>query len=172
MSLIAYVGCYPAIPGGEGGISVLEVSADGTRLALRSQVPQPAQAGYLAYAPSTGTLYAVDEAKTDGRGPVYAPAAVHAFRVSQEDGSLTWLNSQPAPGPRPTYIGLDEAKGILVTANHGDFDHVEHVVQSADGGWVTTYLYDDSTVVLYELEPDGRIGGAGYPALGVIEASR
>lgn len=159
MTLIAYVGCYPTVPGGgDGGISAFDVSADGSRLTLLSQVRQPAEAGYLAYAPSTGTLYAVDERKTDGRGPVQPPAAVHAFRVDQRDGGLTWLNAQPAPGPRPTYIGLDEARGLLVTANHGDFEHVERVVRTADGRWTTEYRYDDSTVVLYGLEPDGRLG--------------
>jgi len=157
--LIAYVGCYPSVPGGgDGGISAFDVSPDGRRLSLLSQVRQPAEAGYLAYAPSTGTLYAVDERKTDGRGPVQPPAAVHAFRVNQRNGDLTWLNAQPAPGPRPTYIGLGEGKSVLVTANHGDFEHVEHVVRTADGGWGTEYCYDDSTVVLYGLEPDGRLG--------------
>jgi 6-phosphogluconolactonase len=160
MSLVAYAGCYPAVPGGDdGGITALSVSSDGTRLSPLTQVRQPAEAGYLAYAPSTGTLYAVDERKTDGRGPVEPPAAVHAFRVDQRNGSLTWLNAQPAPGPRPTFISVDEAKGILVTANHGDFDHVERVVRTPDGQWATEYLYDDSTVVLYGLEPDGRLAG-------------
>ncbi|MEK8174972.1 hypothetical protein NKH77_55660 [Streptomyces sp. M19] len=46
---------------------------------------------------------------------------------------------------------------MLVTANHGDFDHVEHVVRAADGGWRPEYLYDDSTVLLFGLESDGRL---------------
>ena len=29
---------------------------------------------------------------------------------------------------------------------------------AADGGWTVEYLYDDSTVVMYNLEPDGRLG--------------
>jgi 6-phosphogluconolactonase len=160
MSLVAFVGCYPTVPGGDdGGISVFAVSADGTELELLSQVRQPAEAGYLVYVPSTGTLYAVDERKTDGRGPVQPPAAVHAFRVGHRDGSLTWLNALPAPGPRPTFIDVDAATGVLVTANHGDFDHVERVRQSSDGQWTTEYVYDDSTVLLYDLAPDGRLAG-------------
>jgi 6-phosphogluconolactonase len=156
--IVAYVGCYPTVPGGgDGGISAFSVSADGAQLSLLSQVRQPAEAGYLAYAPSTGTLYAVDERKTDGRGPVQPPAAVHAFRAGPGDGTLTWLGAQATVGPRPTYICVDEARGVLVTANHGDFDHVEHVARTADGRWTTEYLYDDSTVVLYGLEPDGRL---------------
>lgn len=160
MSLVAYVGCYPSAPGGDdGGISVFEVSADGGRLTLLSTVREPAEAGYLAYAPSLGTLYAVDERKTDGRGPVATGAAVHAFAVDQRDGSLTWLNRRPALGPYPTYICVDEARRLLVTANHGSFEHVEHVVRTGDGQWTVEYLYDDSTVLLYGLEADGRLAG-------------
>jgi 6-phosphogluconolactonase len=159
MTLVAYVGSYGSGPGADGGgIDVFEVSADGSRLTALSRVDEPKEAGYLVYAPGWGTLYAVDERKTDGRGPVEPAASVHAFAVDQRDGSLSPLNSRLAPGPRPTYLCVGETKRVLVTANHGDFDHVEQVVRAADGQWSVEYLYDDSTVVLYDLEPDGRLG--------------
>ncbi|MDQ6948987.1 MAG: lactonase family protein, partial [Actinomycetota bacterium] len=151
------MGSYGSAPGG-GGIDVFHVSMDDGRLTALSRVDQPKEAGYLVYAPSWRTLYAVDERKTDGRGPVEAAAAVHAFAVDQRDGSLRWLNSRLAPGPRPTFLSVVESEKVLVTANHGDFDHVEHVVRTSDGGWTVEYLYDDSTVLLYGIEPDGRLG--------------
>jgi hypothetical protein len=73
--LVAYVGCYSGGGSGggpvpdAGGIHLLGVSPDGRRLTLVSRVAEPGEAGYLAYAPSLGTLYAVDERKTHGRGP-------------------------------------------------------------------------------------------------------
>jgi 6-phosphogluconolactonase len=156
--LIAYVGSYGVgVPVVGGGISVFEVSGDGLSLILCGSVDQPKLAGRLAYAPQLGTLYAVDERKTDGRGPVEPAASVHAFRVHPESGQLTWLNSQLAPGPRPAYLAVSEEMRILVTANHGDFDHVERVIQTADGKWSTEYLYDDSTVIQYGLGEDGSI---------------
>lgn len=157
--LIAYIGTYgsPSDPEA-GGITTLDVSQDGRKLTVLGRVTEPREAGYLVYAPATRTLYAVDERKTDGRGPVEPPASVHALSVSEQDGSLTWLNSHVAPGPRPTFLSLDERRGVLLTANHGDFEHVEHVVRTDDGTWAVEYLYDDSTVLLYSLEPDGRIG--------------
>ncbi|MEU6192250.1 lactonase family protein [Streptomyces sp. NPDC047061] len=157
--LIAFIGTYgsPSDPEA-GGITTLEVSRDGRKLTLLGRVGAPREAGYLVYAPTTCTLYAVDERKTDGRGPVEPPASVHALSVSQQDGSLTWLNSHVAPGPRPTFLSLDEGRGVLLTANHGDFEHVEHVVRTGEGTWAVEYLYDDSTVLLYGLAPDGTIG--------------
>lgn len=157
--LLALVGSYENSPNPHGGgVFVLDVSSDGSQLTIIDQVDQPKMAGYLIYAPSLGTLYAVDERKTDGRGPVGPAARVHAFAVDQRDGNLTWLNSHLAPGPFPTFLSIDEVKRVVVSANHGSFDHVERVTQTADGGWTTKYIYDDSTVVLYEIESDGRLG--------------
>lgn len=158
--LVAYVGTYGnGRPIEGGGITAFDVSWDGRRLTSISSTDVPKLAGYLVYAPSTATLYSVDERKNDGRGPVEPAASVHAFRVNQEDGRLSWLNSQPAPGPRPTFLAVDETKGLLVSANHGDFDHVEHVRKLTDGRWNIEYIYDDSTVIAYELTPDGLIRG-------------
>ncbi|MBT2246129.1 lactonase family protein [Sphingobium sp. BHU LFT2] len=156
--LIAYVGSYGCAPGATGGgIYALAVAADGSDLRLLSRVEEPKEAGYLVYAPETRTLYAVDERKTDGRGPVDPPAAVHAFAV-ESNGALRFLNSQNAPGPRPTFLDYHAGSRSLVCANHGDFQHVEKVVRLPDGGWGTDYVYDDSTLLLYGLEADGCIG--------------
>jgi len=157
--LVAYIGSYgSAAEQGGGGIHVLDVSADGSVLTATSRVREPLEAGYLVHAPSTGTLYAVDERKTDGRGPVAPAARVHALAIDPADGSLTPVNSQLAPGPRPTFLDIDEDKRVLVTANHGDFQHVERVVRDPHGSWRSEYVYDDSTVILYRLEDDGRVG--------------
>jgi len=157
--LLAFVGSYENSPNPNGGgVYVFEVSWDGSQLTFLNQVGQPKMAGYLVYAPSLGTLYAVDERKTDGRGPVGPAARIHAFAVDQRDGNLTWLNSQLAPGPFPTFLSLDESKRVIVSANHGSFDHIERVIQTVDGHWMTEYAYDDSTVILYDIESDGQLG--------------
>ncbi|MCO1368647.1 lactonase family protein [Burkholderia multivorans] len=155
--LVAYVGCYATGGARSGGIHVFDVGTDGRSLTETSHVVEPQHAGYLVYSPSLGTLYSVDERKTDGRGPVGPAASVHAFAVSPSDGRLTWLNSQLAPGPMPTYLALDESRRILLTANHGDFAHIERVVQLPNGYWGTEYVYDDSTVIMFGIATDGRV---------------
>lgn len=157
--LVAFIGSYgtPPVPGG-GGIHVLDVSRDGRRLVSLSRATEPQEAGYLLYTSSTRTLFAVDERKNDGRGPVEPEARVHSLAVDQADGALTWLSSRLAPGPRPTFLSAIESARLLVTANHGDFQHVERVVKGADGSWGVEYFYDDSTVLLYEYEDDGQLG--------------
>lgn len=155
--LIAYVGTYGAEPGAKGGgIYALEVARDGTSLAVLSHAPDPVDAGYVLYVPEHRTLYAVDERKTDGRGPVKPPAAVHSLVVGA-DGALSWKNKQLAPGPRPCYLNYSAAQDAVLVANHGDFQNIERVVKTA-AGWSTEYVYDDSTLIMYGLEADGALG--------------
>lgn len=156
--LVAYVGTYGVAPGTKGGgIFGLSVSDDGKELLPLSYMTEPRDAGYLVYAPETSTLYVVDERKTDGRGPVDEPSAVHAIDVNRKTGALSWRNSQPAPGPRPTFLDYSPEHRLIVSANHGDFQHVEKVVQFSDGTWGSEFVYDDSTLLVFPLESDGRL---------------
>jgi 6-phosphogluconolactonase len=156
--LIAYVGCNHVANFEGGGISAFEVSEGGSKLNLISSVDKPKRAGFLSYAPTAKVLYAVDERKTDGRGPVKPAANISAWKINPQSGELTFLNSQPTVGANPASVTVSEDKKLLFTANHGFFDHVIKAVETADGKWVEKFEYDDSTVVQYGLEADGSIG--------------
>jgi len=157
--LIAYVGCNHVANFQGGGISIFEVSADGSSLNLLGTTGEwPKRAGYLAYSPKCSVLYAVDERKTDGRGPIRPASNVSSWRVDPATGLLTFLNSQRSVGAMPAAVTIHDEKRLLFTANHGFFDHVVKVVETAEGRWVEKFEYDDSTVVQYGLEDDGSIG--------------
>jgi len=157
--LIAYVGCNHVANFVGGGISVFEASEDGSSLTLTSSVKdKPKRAGYLAYEPKSKVLYAVDERKTDGRGPIRPASNVSAWRVNPQSGELTFLNSKPSVGAMPAAVTVFEEKKLLFTANHGFFDYVVKAVETADGKWAEKFEYDDSTVVQYGLAEDGSIG--------------
>ena len=169
--LIAYVGLNPVgggQPGGGiaatakpsgGGIEIFEVGADGHSLTKIGNVEKPAKAGALCYAAKTRTLYAVNELKTGGRGQEEQEkgSSITAFRVGN-DGLLTFINKQPAMGPNPTSLALSGDEKALYCAHHGGFDHVEKVVQTADGKWGLRFEYDDACTAQYALNNDGSIG--------------
>jgi 6-phosphogluconolactonase len=157
--LIAYVGCNHVANFAGGGIKIFEVSEDGSSLTPIGSVDnQPKRPGYLAYAPKAKVLYAVDERKTDGRGPIRPASNVSAWRVDPKSGQLTFLNSQPSVGAMPAAVTVDPEEKRLFTANHAFFDWVVKVVETADGKWAEKFEYDDSTVVQYGLAADGSIG--------------
>ncbi|MFQ8432383.1 lactonase family protein [Amaricoccus sp. W119] len=159
LKTIAFVGAYADERGKGGGITSFAVSPGGEELTVIEHVDEPGEAGFLAYSPRYKALYSVDERKTDGRGPQGPAAGVHAFSVEPGTGKLAALNAVVTPGPFPTYLSMNEAAGLLFSANHGSFEHVEHVRKLDDGSWGVEYLYDDSTVVMLGIGSDGRLEG-------------
>jgi 6-phosphogluconolactonase len=157
--LIAYVGCNHVANFQGGGIKIFEVSEDGSKLTPIGSVDEkPKRPGYLAYAPKAKVLYACDERKTDGRGPIRPASNVSAWRVDQKSGELTFLNSVPTLGAMPASVTLSHDEKHLYTANHAFFDHVVKVVELANGKWTEKFEYDDSTTVQYAIASDGSIG--------------
>ncbi|MDL4915966.1 MAG: lactonase family protein [Enterobacterales bacterium endosymbiont of Blomia tropicalis] len=157
--IIVYVGTYSG-ENGSGGIYAYEMSANGKSLTKIQHINAPAQAGYLIVNQKTLNLYSVDERKNDGRGPVSPTAMVYSFRIDKSSGELIPLNSMIAPGANPTFLSLGLRDNALYTANHGGFEHIEKVIFK-DGKWQSEYDYDDATVIKYELEKNGALGGIG-----------
>ena len=157
----AYVGSYTATgadgPSVPGDIHVFDITSDGS-LAHASSADAGIEAGSLSLTPDGKYLYAVHERKNDGRGPVTPPAAVHAFAVDPQDGSLTHLNARPTLGAFPCYLTVDPEGRFVITASHGSFDHVQRIVESVDGAFSVENVYDDSSIALWPIEDDGTVG--------------
>jgi 6-phosphogluconolactonase len=153
-----YVGTYadPDDASVPGRIVVMTLNQNDGSLGYQGEAGVGLEAGFLCVSPDLTSLYAVDERKTDGRGPVGPAASVNAFARGVEDGSLTLRNSFTAFGPFPTYLSTDPSGKRLVVASHGSFDHVERIVRTPRG-IETEFVYDDSAVALYDLGDDGSI---------------
>lgn len=155
--IIVYVGTYSG-ENYSGGIYAYEMSADGKSLTKIQHIDTPVQAGYQIVNQKNLNLYSVDERKNDGRGPVSPPAKVYSFKIDKSTGKLLPLNSMVAPGANPTFLSLGLKNNALYTANHGGFEHIEKV-KFKDGKWQSEYDYDDATVIKYNLEKNGALGG-------------
>jgi 6-phosphogluconolactonase len=152
----AYVGGYASGPTRTevpGAIHTVDVHADGS-LTVGASAGEGMEATALCLSPDGTRLYAVDERRNDGRGPVGRPAGLFAFSVDSGDGTLSELSRQRTFAAFPTYVSVDPLGQFVVTASHGSFEHVEHVVE-VDGGFVVEYLYDDSAVCLFPVTADG-----------------
>ncbi len=150
--LFAYVGK------GTGGIEIFEIRESGKSILPKNGGidAQPAYAGFLAYAQGKQTLYAVDERKNSGRGDPN-PTCVYAYAVDPSTGTLTLRNKQPTIGCFAAAVCVSPDEKYVYTANHGWFDCIIKAVETADGCWVNQYVYDDSTVVQYPVNPDGSL---------------
>ncbi len=157
--LLAYVGRNFVAGFKGGGIDIFEISRDGKTITpLEGGIPEwPKRAGFLDYAPKKGVLYAVDERKTDGRGPKQAPATIMAFKADQKTGALSLINKVEAIGCNPASLCVGPDEKYVFVISHGFFEHVIKAVETADGKWANSFVYDDSTVVQYPVNADGSL---------------
>lgn len=156
-NLFVFVGCYNShdVPG-SGGIKTLRVNSTTGKLSISNQTESQMEAGFICQSKCGRFIFAVDERKNDGRGPVGPQASVKSFHINSDDGALELINSQPAMGAFPTYVNVDGSNKWIVTASHGSFDHVQHIVKT-DGGYDIVYLFDHSTICLYPINNNGFI---------------
>ncbi len=150
--LIAYVARI------DGGIDVFEISEDGQSIVQidGGVAPGYGRPSYLAYAKGTHTLYATDGNKDTGRNEA-KPSSMAAYRVDPETAALTLINRKPVLSGMCCAVCTDPEEKYIYTASHGGFDCVIKVVETTDGKWVNTFVYDDSTVGQYPLAADGAI---------------
>lgn len=173
-TLYAYVGSWTQGPfgvGGGGGISVFSVDlTDGSLTPVSRTGPEfeNLNAGYLAIHPNGRFLYSTNEVKNldDEEG---AGGGVLSFAINQENGSIVHMNTQPSMGVNPAYITIDATGSLLLASNHGNYDPVVTVVRR-NGVAEIQKVYDDGTVSMFPVRPDGTLDPASDVA--VLERTR
>jgi len=157
--LIAYVGRSHIGGFKGGGIDAFEIGEGGKTITPlnNGSVDDPKYAGFLAYAPKSNVLYAVDERKDDGRGPVLPASTIMSFKVDPKTAALSLINKAPTVGANPASICVGPEEKYVFTANHGKFDHIIKAIEASDGTWVNSFVYDDSTVVQHPVNADGSL---------------
>jgi 6-phosphogluconolactonase len=97
----------------EYGLRVFTFHTETGEMNLLHEVAEK-NASFLDINEKTGYLYCTAEMpEKSGQG------AVAAYRIDPSDGSLTFVNRQPAAGGRPTYVRLDGSGRFVLAANYG-----------------------------------------------------
>jgi len=159
--LYAYVGSWTQGPfgvGGGGGITVFSVDRDtGTLTQLSRTGPEfdNLNAGYLSISPSGRFLYSTNEVKNRG-GELGVGGAILSFSIDRTNGSITHMNTQPSMGVNPAYVTIDATGSVVLASSHGDYVPSVRVSRSGSGPRIEN-VYDDGTVVVLPVQPDGTL---------------
>ena len=167
--LFAYVGSWTQGPfgvGGGGGITVFSVDQSTGELTTLSRTGPEfdnLNAGYLCVAPNGRHLYSTNEAKNRD-GELGVGGAVLSFAIDPADGSIRHLNTQASMGVNPAYISIDATGSVVAASNHGDY--VPAVRVTVEGGTPRIEkVYDDGTVAILPVRPDGTLAPASDVAV-------
>ena len=111
----------------------------------------------LTFSKDQNTVYIANEVRNftglNGSG-----GGITSYRVL-DNGNLEKLNDSISYGSRPAYVSLSESGRYLLVANHGSHSSVTcHYEQAGNGEWKLKREFDDSSVAVFEVEEDGRIG--------------
>jgi 6-phosphogluconolactonase len=165
----AYVGSWTQGPfgvGGGGGISVFEVNTDDGSLLPLSQTGaefENLNAGFLCITPDGEHLYSTNEVgNLDGE--FGGGGGVLSFSIDRDTGAISHLNTQQSMGVNPAYISIDPTGSRVLTSNHGDYRPATTVVER-DGVSVIEKIYDDGTVSMFPVRPDGTLAPASDVAV-------
>ncbi len=125
-----YIGTYT--DHGSQGIYVCEFDPSNGTLTSPELAAATVDPSFLAVSPDHHFLYAINE--TDHFNG-QATGGVSAFAIAPATGKLTLLNQVSSLAPGPAYITLDRGGHFVLVAN-----------------------YDEGSVAVYRIQPDGKIG--------------
>lgn len=131
--------------------------ASGRNCFIEKKLYQKPWESCLEAGPSRGNVcYEAGNLRNEIGGGGY----IMAFQLDEKTGKLSFINEQESLSPEPAYVYLDKSERFLVVCHHADPFHVTKVVKNPDGQYASQTLFDDTALVLFELNEDGSIGRA------------
>ncbi len=156
----AAVGCWD-YKKENGGIAVVAVDENTGSLSLLKKYCTNVNVGSTPAFDGTDKIYFIDETANIDHAPYGGGGGgyVYAARIDRNTGELTILNRVRSLGTNPCYCALDQEKKHLVLVHHTSSSHnVTKLFRREDGNIDAKILYDDASVMLFDLNDDGSIG--------------
>lgn len=139
------------------GISTFHYDMENGTLEPIETIHPEIAAGQLCLDEERRILYAVNECG-ERRGEIGGGGYVLAFSIDPFNGRLKLLNEQSSLSPEPSYLCMSQNQKYLITCHCADPWHVTKIVKKEDGSFENEVLFDDTTLVLFPILEDGRIG--------------
>ncbi|HFK6199154.1 lactonase family protein [Listeria monocytogenes] len=141
---------------GEGGIKVY-LKNSGSAVTFNSKTTPEINVGSMSVTKDGRNIYATDERKDLG-GIHGNGGGIVAYEVT-DDGQLIFLNEVSSAGAYPCYITSDTKRRYVFTANHGNHEEViTKSVKTADGTFIAKRFFDEGSIAMFPILPDGQIG--------------
>ena len=118
----------------------------------------------VAPAQSPQPVFAYVGSWTQGPFGVGGGGGIMSFAINLDDSSITHVNTRPSMGINPAYVTIDATGSHVLVSNHGSYNVVVTVVER-DGVAEIQRAYDDGTVSIYPVRPDGTLAPASDVAV-------
>lgn len=152
-----YIGNWSFNGAASKGITIFEYASETGELKLIETICPDVAAGQLYLDAKNGILYSNDECG-EQRGQIGGGGYVIAFRIDPETGRLAEINRRPSMSPEPSYLCLDRSGKYMTVCHCADPFHVTRIVRGEDGEFHNKVLFDDTGLVMFNINEDGSIG--------------
>lgn len=136
------------------GVTVAEYAPEGT-FSVKGHAFPELNFGAACLDEERGILYCVNE-RPEVEG-VTLGGQVFALKIDPGTGALTELSRSPSYGPLPSYCAVDDSRRYLIVSNHSGRNAITKTVLDVDGSYRIVREYDETAVVLFPLDGEGRI---------------
>lgn len=152
-----YVGTWKLFGGKGDGIYVYKQNPDDGSLAFVHRQDTVGNTSMLCISPDSRYLYAVDERK-DFDGVYALGGGVESYGIEPKSQMMTLLSRQLSYGSCPAFISVSPNGDYAAVANHGTNPCMAtRIVRSEDGTFSVKRVPDTASVVLFPIDPQGRI---------------
>jgi 6-phosphogluconolactonase len=142
---------------GKGGVYSYKIDTESVMFTKLSHVASDVNAGGLCVSYDGKHVYSTDERKDYG-GIFGMGGGVCAYS-SDQDGSLSLVNTVSSAGAYPCYIVIDKKNRYAFVSNHGNHEETVTVpVRREDGTYVGERKFDQGSIAMFPLHEDGSIG--------------
>lgn len=154
-NIIGYIGNWGA-PKLDAPMGITAVTCEGGMLRkLETQFPE-INVGQACLDETRGVLYCVNE-RPEVPGQTLG-GQVFALKIDSGTGRLSMLSKSPSYGPLPSDCAVDREGRYLIVSNHSGRNCITKTVRDEDGSYRIVHEYDETAIVLFPLDPEGRIG--------------
>jgi 6-phosphogluconolactonase len=158
--MFACIGDWGFEPVKDGyGIRVFAYKESAGMFTFKKQYRPDVHVGHLLADRKRKVLYLPDEQMNH---PDYqnfgGGGSVLALAYDSQNGDLKELNQVYSLAPLPCYTCIDSSGSYLMAANHSGGKPVTKAARDAQGRYYPKVIWNDTSLVLYQLEEDGRIG--------------
>lgn len=152
----AYIGSWvPYMRNDPAGITIAEYTPEtGVFRPLQHILPE-LNCGAFCLDKERGVLYCTNE-RTEVPDKTLG-GQVFALKIDSETGILSELSCSPSFGQLPSYCAVDGSRRFLIVSNHSGRNAIMKTVLGPDGHFQIVREYDETAVVLFPLDEEGRI---------------
>lgn len=154
-TVYALVGNFGFGPGSKG-ITVFEYDPASAEMRPIGTYFEDANIGHMSVDGKRKMVYAVDE-RPSLEGQTGGGGYLMALKIEPQSGALSMVNRRPTLSQEPCYTLLDRTRRFVVVSHHADSGFVTKV-KKTDDGYSTDVVFDDTGLVLFELDADGSVG--------------